>query len=104
DVNLLRSRCSRPHSTACSTALQTLSHDVRKIEPTSLQLSRLAQVERNQRYVVVRWFLPSHHGTISTVTPHRLQFTRRMRYDRKTAIPHTGTNSNRRSSRRSYPG
>ena len=36
-VTSLRSRCARPHSTACSTARQTLSHDVRKIVPTSLE-------------------------------------------------------------------
>src|ERR1035437_4004798 len=103
-VTGLRSRCARPHSTACSTARQTLSHDVRKIEPTSLQLSLLAQLARYQRYVVVSWFLPSHHGTISTVPPPRLQSTRRIRYARKTKSPQIGTYSNRRSSRRSYAG
>ena len=61
------------------TARQTLSHDVRTIAGTSPQLSRWAPVERNSREVVVHWFLPSHHGTITTVTPHRLQFTHRIR-------------------------
>src|SRR5512135_2621987 len=93
-LSALKSRWARPHATACPTARQTLSHEVRNVEATSLQLSRLAQVARHQRYVVVSWFLPSHQGTISTVTPHRLQLTRRIRYTKKTTIPHTGTNSN----------
>ena len=46
---LITNSPARPHATACSTARQTLSHDVRKIEPTSLQLSRLAQLARYQR-------------------------------------------------------
>jgi hypothetical protein len=40
---------ARPHATACSTARQTLPHEVRKVEPTSLQLSLLAQLARYQR-------------------------------------------------------
>jgi hypothetical protein len=78
-VTPLRSRYAKPHSTACSIAQYTLSKDVRNIEPTSLQLNRLAQVAKYQRKVVVSWFLPSPYGTIATVTPQRLQSTRHIR-------------------------
>jgi hypothetical protein len=44
-----RSQCARPYSTACPTALNTLSHDVREIEATSLPLSRWSLVARDQR-------------------------------------------------------
>jgi hypothetical protein len=43
------------------------------IKATSLQLNA-----RYQRYIVVSRFLPSRHGTISTVTPHDGQATRRI--------------------------
>ena len=68
-----------PGSFAGPTARQTLSHDERTIAATSPQLSRWAPVERNSQEVVVHWSLPSHHGTIATVTPYRLQSTRRIR-------------------------
>jgi hypothetical protein len=78
-VSPLRSRRASPRSTACPAARRTLSQDVRKADATSLQFSCLARVARSQRWVVVRWLLPTHYGTISTVTPHRRQSTRRIR-------------------------
>jgi len=40
--------------------------------------SRFAHRARNQRQVMVSWFLPSHQGTFSTFTPHSGQLTRRI--------------------------
>jgi hypothetical protein len=100
----LKSRWARPHSTAFSTEWNTCSHEHRNASATSFQLMRWAHEARNHIYAFVRWFLPSAQGTLSTVTPHPPQSTRRIAYRKNTAIPHSGTNSNRRWLSLSYPG
>ena len=90
-ATLLRSRCSKPHSTAYP-PLQTPSHDVRKMEPTSPQLSlwpsQIPAVRRRQLGPAVA---PRHH--LNGQPLHCLQFTWRSDRPGRTKIPQTGTNS-----------
>ena len=73
-----RLRCSNPQRTACATAPKTTSQLVRKRRAVSLHDSTLAQLAKNQVYACVVGDLPDAQGTISTVTPHRRQSTRRI--------------------------
>jgi hypothetical protein len=56
-------RCSSPKVTTCSTASNTLSHEVRNASAVSFHESRRAQRARNNMYARVRVRLPSPHGT-----------------------------------------
>ena len=83
---------SLPQTTAVSTHLHTVLHEIENSVATVDQDKSFAQCAINQSKVVVVNCLPFPQGTTSTLTPHFLQFTLRIEYAKYTKNPQIGTN------------